>query len=123
MAAAMPTSRTLSFISISFKAVLVPDAGIVRAKTGRRYCGFPQSRPNPPYSGREKNLVTLNAERRREEAAGHVRWLRPEFQNPSPAAMAARFTGKGPWKKRLPQLLETLVALGRVRAAGKGWQA
>ena len=31
------------------------------------------------------------------------------------AAIAARFTGKGPWKKRLPPLLETLVALGRAR--------
>jgi hypothetical protein len=27
--------------------------------------------------------------------------------------VAARFTGRGPWKKRLPQLLEMLVALGR----------
>ena len=25
-------------------------------------------------------LVALNAERRAEEAAGHVRWLRPEYQ-------------------------------------------
>jgi len=31
------------------------------------------------------------------------------------AAIAKRFTGKGPWKKRLPQLLETLVTLGRPR--------
>ncbi|MFZ5484512.1 MAG: class I SAM-dependent DNA methyltransferase [Pseudomonadota bacterium] len=121
-----------------------------------------------------ERLVALNAERRREEAAGHVRWLRPEFQNPSastaeagaaaptetaesaakpafaitkqpwPAALpeqvaavarvladatiplseadlAARFTGKGPWKKRLPQLLDTLVALGRARAVDGGW--
>ncbi|MCK7490982.1 MAG: hypothetical protein MZW92_03700 [Comamonadaceae bacterium] len=30
-------------------------------------------------------------------------------------AIAARHTGRGPWKKRLPQLLETLVALGRAR--------
>src|SRR5690606_25365399 len=27
-------------------------------------------------------LVTLNAERAAEEARGHIRWLRPEFQNP-----------------------------------------
>ncbi|MEP7187383.1 MAG: hypothetical protein ABI767_16235, partial [Rhodanobacter sp.] len=27
--------------------------------------------------------------------------------------LAARFSGRGPWKKRLPQLLEMLVALGR----------
>jgi hypothetical protein len=31
------------------------------------------------------------------------------------AAIAERFTGKRPWEKRLPQLLETLVALSRAR--------
>lgn len=34
--------------------------------------------------------------------------------------LAERFTGKGPWKKRLPQLLETLVALGRARMSDDG---
>jgi hypothetical protein len=29
--------------------------------------------------------------------------------------MAARFSARGPWKKRLPQLLDMLVALGRAR--------
>jgi hypothetical protein len=123
-----------------------------------------------------ERLVALNAERRREEAAGLVRWLRPEFQHPeakpvgsglpaiavdiagkpaptpgqprlawptslpeqvaavarvlaeaaaplSEADLAARFTGKGPWKKRLPQLLDTLAALGRARAVEGGWLA
>jgi hypothetical protein len=123
-------------------------------------------------------LVALNTQRSAEEAAGNVRWLRPNFQNPhsrspdaakaesgsfsaelpgfrsaasrlqegatpaaklpwpaslpeqvaavarvlagspiplSEAAIAARFSGKGAWKKRLPPLLETLVALGRAR--------
>jgi hypothetical protein len=143
--------------------------------------------------------AALNAERAREEAAGHIRWLRPDFQNPSavpqgdfvpgagapqkrpagsalgvkarmdlpektpstlgpavasmvataterrpwPATLpeqvaaiaqtlvdsatalrkteiADRFTGKGSWKKRLPQLLETLVALGRARVSSNG---
>ena len=127
-----------------------------------------------------ERLVALNAERRREEAAGQVRWLRPEFQHPTapapqqeaipigtgregpftgpsrvPAAqtasprgpwpatlpeqvaavagvlaasslplsaadVASRFQGKGPWKKRLPQLLETLVVLGRARRLEDG---
>lgn len=31
-----------------------------------------------------------------------------------------RFTVKEPWKKRLPQLLETLVALGRARMSDNG---
>jgi hypothetical protein len=129
-----------------------------------------------------ERLVALNAERAAEEAAGQVRWLRPEFQHPqqpqpvqaemglsrpthseaakeggtspSPprtepqrhpwpntlpeqvaavarvlaearaplaeADLAARFAGKGPWKKRLPQLLDTLVALGRARMLEDG---
>lgn len=29
--------------------------------------------------------------------------------------IAARFSARGPWKKRLPQLLDMLVALGRAR--------
>lgn len=33
--------------------------------------------------------------------------------------LAARFTGKGPWKKRLPQIIDTLEALGRVRRQGE----
>jgi hypothetical protein len=33
----------------------------------------------------------------------------------SETEIADRFTGKGSWKKRLPHLLETLVALGRAR--------
>lgn len=28
-------------------------------------------------------------------------------------ALAEHFTGRGPWKKRLPQILDTLEALGR----------
>ncbi|MFN4325792.1 MAG: class I SAM-dependent DNA methyltransferase [Azonexus sp.] len=120
-----------------------------------------------------ERLVALNAERAAEEAAGHVRWLRPAFQNPasaanpenpkktatsdlpdvSPAAkpaakhpwpatlpeqvravadalsatpqdeaaLAARFTGKGPWKKRLPDILAMLEALGRAKQSGGGW--
>jgi len=120
-------------------------------------------------------LVALNAERAAEEAAGHIRWLRPDFQNPSAAvdpqiqvkmdlpqepastattsatpaekrpwpatlpeqvravadqlsthpldepALAARFAGKGPWKKRLPEILATLAALGRAKRSDWGW--
>ena len=125
-----------------------------------------------------ERLVALNAERAREETAGHIRWLRPAFQNPQAAfaavnpektpksidaatpepaaapaarhpwpatlpeqmallarllatapaplaesALAAQITGKGPWKKRLPDLLQTLVALGRARQDGENWMA
>jgi hypothetical protein len=41
----------------------------------------------------------------------------------SEAAIAAQITGKGAWKKRLPDLLQTLVALGRARQEGEMWRA
>lgn len=128
-----------------------------------------------------KRLVALNARRAAEEAAGTVRWLRPEFQQgqgvragaPSAAPddeavdetpagravpvvgptaarpwpvglteqikavaevlaqagraltldeVATHFSGRGRWRERLPTLLDTLVALGRLRLdAGGRW--
>ena len=35
-------------------------------------------------------------------------------------AIAACFTGRGVWKKRLPQIIDTLVAVGRVRRGKDG---
>ena len=37
--------------------------------------------------------------------------------------LASRISGKGAWKKRLPDLLQTLVALGRARQDGDTWRA
>ncbi len=144
------------------------------------------------------HLVQLNTQRAAEEAQGQVRWLRPEFQNPSktpasePATISnmlqtqellahipqgleadlthnstnrttpdsapptsaaqawpatlpeqvravaqllastsaalplttieARFKGRGPWKKGLPRILETLEALGRARREHDRWR-
>lgn len=39
-------------------------------------------------------LVALNKERAAEEARGHVRWLRPEYQNPTGETAAAKDTGE-----------------------------
>lgn len=58
-------------------------------------------------------LVALNKERAEEEARGHVRWLRPEYQNPEGMRQAKGKTGemdlgpvvaveKAPWPKTLP---------------------
>ena len=38
------------------------------------------------------------------------------------SAIEAGFKGKGPWKKGLPRILETLEALGRARREGEGWR-
>ncbi|MDO8277358.1 MAG: class I SAM-dependent DNA methyltransferase [Burkholderiaceae bacterium] len=35
----------------------------------------------------------------------------------------ARFKGRGPWKRSLPRILETLEALGRARFENGGWRA
>jgi len=126
-----------------------------------------------------ERVVALNAKRAAEEAAGTVRWLRPEFQlqrgeqsvldangatemiedaigvdvtagtalrvpaRPWPTGVteqikavadvvtqagsrlnleevATRFTGRGRWRDRLPTLLDTLVALGRIRQTSDG---
>jgi len=62
-----------------------------------------------------ERLVQLNAVRANEERAGHVRWLRPEFQKPA-AGIAAAFgtefdtaapiaakPAKQPWPKSIPE--------------------
>lgn len=53
-----------------------------------------------------ERLVALNAERAREEAAGRVRWLRPDYQIPRFAKGAAAKTGE-------LDLAENVVAIDR----------
>ena len=88
-----------------------------------------------------QRLVALNARRAAEEAAGHVRWLRPEFQtrgrhtqtvmdvstapaaeeaeedSAEPAAAAAAALPKRPWPTGLPEQIkavaEVLASAGR----------
>jgi hypothetical protein len=72
-------------------------------------------------------LVDLNHERAREEATGHIRWLRPEYQNPSGALNTGKTTeldldtasvavATTPWPKTLPDQIaavrEALNGLG-----------
>lgn len=66
-----------------------------------------------------ERLVALNAERAAEEAAGHVRWLRPDYQIPRFAKGAAAKSGE-------LDLGETVVALDKslpVFPKDKGEQA
>ena len=77
-------------------------------------------------------LVDLNHERAREEAAGQVRWLRPEYQNPTGATAAGKTRdmelgtatvspATTPWPKALPDQIaavrEALDELGEASAA------
>ena len=39
------------------------------------------------------------------------------------SAIEARFKGRGPWKKSLPRMLDTLETLGRARREGEGWRS
>ena len=73
-------------------------------------------------------LVALNRERAAEEARGHIRWLRPDYQNPAGKAVEAKgeqtamdigpteATTKAPWPKLLPEQIaavrNALHALG-----------
>jgi len=72
-------------------------------------------------------LVALNKERSEEEARGHIRWLRPDYQNPTGAQAAKGKTAdmdlgvvakveKAPWPKTMPEQIaavrETLIELG-----------
>ncbi len=44
--------------------------------------------------------------------------------NPRPIALEvieSTFTGRGPWKRRIPQILEALAALGRARVVNGLW--
>ena len=50
-----------------------------------------------------------------EQVAAVARALEASSVPLSLTDLAARFTGKGPWKKRLPQIIDTLEALGRIR--------
>jgi hypothetical protein len=38
------------------------------------------------------------------------------------AEIEMRFKGRGPWKRSLPRILETLEALGRARREGAAWR-
>ncbi len=72
-------------------------------------------------------LVALNKERAEEEARGHIRWLRPDYQNPTGQQAAKGKTAdmdlgvvakveKTPWPKTLPEQIaavrETLTEMG-----------
>jgi len=80
-----------------------------------------------------EHLVALNAARAAEEAAGQVRWLRPNYQSPSTPSVGAGLpaisqqeievqpvspvpTGKTPWPAILP---EQVAAVARVLGAAQ----
>ena len=69
-----------------------------------------------------ERLVQLNKERYLEEIGGKVRWLRPDYQNPSGEASATKTgelaieaaetaEGKHPWPKDLPQQMAMVRAV------------
>lgn len=77
-------------------------------------------------------LVDLNHERAKEEAAGHIRWLRPDYQNPSGETKQGKtgdldlgeapvVVATTPWPKALPDQIaavrEALDGLGEASPA------
>ena len=76
----------------------------------------------------ERTLPLYRATR----AAGSLRWLETRkarkllAASPMPLSLddiGRRFTARGPWKKRLPQLLDMLTALGRASEDGGRYRA
>ncbi len=82
--------------------------------------GWPADMKEEEILGR---LVALNAERASEEASGHIRWLRPDFQNRQkkptqteikietssiPKSQIANRKSKIPWPKSLPDQMRLL---------------
>ena len=80
----------------------------------------------------EDHLVALNKERAEEEARGHIRWLRSDYQNPTGAQAAkgktvdmelgvVAKTEKAPWPKTLPEQIaavrEALTEMGEATPA------
>ena len=63
-------------------------------------------------------LVALNAERAAEEATGHIRWLRPDFQNPSAAVDPAKQA-----KMDLPANAASAATAAAQPAAKRSWPA
>jgi hypothetical protein len=94
-----------------------------------------------------ERVVALNQERAEEERRGLVRWVRPEFQNPTGASKMTQVgmteteteddeptavAGAESWPKKLPEqhvepVLESLAALGLIVGyetnAGRWWRA
>jgi len=87
--------------------------------------GWPADLPDTDILSR---LVTLNHERRREEAEGLVRWLRPDYQNPtglrgqaqleSALVLPESVVAKTPWPKDTRARARALVSV--LRASPKG---
>ncbi len=92
--------------------------------------GWPVDLPDEEILAR---LVALNHERTEEEMRGIVRWLRPEFQNPTGRATAvqpqldgltvpekvALATGPQPWPKNVPDQLKAIRDL--LASSARSW--
>lgn len=88
--------------------------------------GWPADLPEADVLAR---LVALNAERRKEEEQGKIRWLRPDFQNPKGAvapsqmsadlAVAAPAAEKRPWPKAPAEQLQAILAFLRTAPQGR----
>lgn len=87
--------------------------------------GWPADLPDAEILTR---LVALNAERHREEARGTIRWLRPEFQNPTGGVAATQLSAdlgiaetvaeRRPWPKTPAEQVQAIQSALRTSAEG-----
>jgi hypothetical protein len=78
-------------------------------------------------SGSATAQVPTHASEKEKRGQARIYFFRGETSAPGPffifrseADLAGRFTGKGKWKTRLPELLATLATLGRARQLEDG---
>lgn len=110
-----------------FQAPNASDAQNVEAGASRPRHAAPSAASEggtPPPTSAPKTERTPWPATLPEQIAAVARVLAESAAPLDTEALAARFSGKGPWKKRLPQLLDTLAVLGKAREVEDGhWMA
>jgi len=101
-----------------------PNAGAAQASSKPEQAGLDVDSPDDIDHTASKAALALKPQPWPKDAVDQVRAvadLLSASQVPlSQDEIAAHFTARGPWKKRLPQLLQMLVALGRVHEQEDG---
>jgi len=107
-----PTQASMAGMEVSPPTICTPESK-AGTSDNQEEVGTPPSPPAPTVKQAWPNTLP-------EQVAAVARVLSAAATPQTLADLAAHFKGKGPWKKRLPQLLDTLVVLGKARALEDG---
>lgn len=91
-----------------------------RSAAGRQadLISMPGAEPTAPVAGTQPWPATLP-----EQVRAVAQVLGSNNAGLALPAIETRFKGRGPWKRSLPRILDTLEALGRARREGNTWRA